>query len=193
MKKFLLALAVLGTVSFATTSCNKDDDTKDADIVGTWEASDATVIVKTSSGTETTLEDFFKTLGIPAEAMEDTIEEEIPGRFEFTSDGKLIIKEKDDKGQWVNIGTGTYSLNGDQLNLNIKVEDDEEGIASQIASATVKKLTSSKMEIRLDMTPIMQALFAAFASEDEDDPASAAILKLFEGCSFYGDIAFNRV
>lgn len=192
MKKFLLALAVLGTVSFATTSCNKDDDTKDADIVGTWEASDATVIVKTSSGTETTLEDFFKTLGIPAEAMEDTIEEEIPGRFEFTSDGKLIIKEKDDKGQWVNIGTGSYSLKGDQLNLNIKVEDDEEGIASQIASATVKKLTSSKMEIRLDMTPIMQALFAAFAAEGGDE-ASAAILKLFEGCSFYGDIAFNRV
>ena len=192
MKKLLLALAVLGTVSFATTSCNKDDDSNDGDasIVGTWEEQDAQVTVKTAAGVETSLEAFFKTLGIPADEMEDSMEEGIPGRIELTSDGKLIAYEQDEKGKWVNVGAGTYTLKGDQLTLTVKYED-EDGAQEERVTATVKSVTSKKAEIRMDMTELVQMMFAALT---EEDPESAEmILELFKGCSFYADVTLKRV
>lgn len=189
MKKFLLALAVLGTVSFATTSCNKDDDTKDADIVGTWEASDASVVVE-QNGKEKTIQEFFQALGIPADDTGDMVEDEVPGRIEFTSDGKLVAYEQDDSGKWVKIGEGTYSLKGDQLKMNLRIQD-EDGVEEQSITATVKTLNSSKAEVRIDMTAMMQELFAELAGEGGAE--AEAILALFKGCSFYADITLKRV
>ena len=189
MKKFLLALAVLGTVSFAATSCNKNDDDEkggEATIVGTWETGEATVTVKTAAGIETSLEAFFKTLGIPADEMAESMEEDVPGRMEFTSDGKMIVYEKDDKGKWVNVGAGTYTKKGDQLTLDIEVEGEHE-----TATVTIKSLTSKKAEVRMDMTPLVQAMFAALAAEDPEE--AEAVLALFSGCSFYADITLKRV
>ena len=192
MKKLLLALAVLGTVSFAATSCNKNDDEKDdeASIVGTWEESEAHVTVKTSAGVETSLEAFFKTLGIPTEDMEEGMEEGIPGRIELTSDGKLIAYEKDEKGKWVNVGAGTYTLKGDQLTLSVKIED-EDGVQEEKVTATVKSVTAKKAEIRLDMTEMVQMMFAALTAEDPE--SAEMILALFKGCSFYADVTLKRV
>ncbi|MDT3365731.1 MAG: lipocalin family protein [Bacteroidota bacterium] len=191
MKKLLLALAVLGTVSFATTSCNKNDDSNDVDgsIVGTWEAQDANVVVK-QNGKEKTIQEFFQALGIPADEMGDMVEDEVPGRIEFTSDGKLVAYEQDDSGKWVKIGEGTYSLKGDQLKMNLRIQD-EDGVEEQSITATVKTLNSSKAEIRIDMTAMMQELFAALAAEDPEE--AEAILALFKGCSFYADITLKRV
>lgn len=192
MKKLLLALAVLGTVSFAATSCNKNDDEKDDEtsIVGTWEEQDATVTVKTSLGTETTLEKFFETLGIPADDMTDGMEEGMPGRIELTSDGKLIAYEQDEKGKWVNVGAGTYTLKGDQLTFSIIIED-EDGPQEERVTATVKSVTAKKAEIRIDMTEMVQMMFAALAAED---PESAEMINtLFAGCSFYADVTLKRV
>lgn len=193
MKKLLLALAVLGTVSFAATSCNKDDDSKEegeASIVGTWEEQDATVTVKTSLGTETTLEKFFETLGIPAEDMEEGMEEGIPGRLELTSDGKLIAYEQDEKGKWVNVGAGTYTLKGDQLTFSVIIED-EDGPQEERVTATVKSVTAKKAEIRIDMTEMVQMMFAALAAEDPE--SAEMVLALFKGCSFYADVTLKRV
>ena len=191
MKKLLLVLAVLGTVSFATTSCNKNDDSNDVDgsIVGTWEAQDANVVVK-QNGKEKTIQEFFQALGIPADEMGDMVEDEVPGRIEFTSDGKLVAYEQDDSGKWVKIGEGTYSLKGDQLKMNLRIQD-EDGVEEQSITATVKTLNSSKAEIRIDMTAMMQELFAELAGEGGAE--AEAILALFKGCSFYADITLKRV
>lgn len=193
MKKFLLALAVLGTVSFATTSCNKDDDSNDGDgsIVGTWETQEATVRVKTSAGIETSLEEFFKTLGMPADDMEDTMEEDVPGRLEFTSDGKMIVYEQNDSGKWVNVGGGTYSLKGDQLTMSVTITDEDGESETQSVTVTVKTLNAKKAVVCLDMTPMMQEMFAALA--EEGGAEAEAVLALFKGCSFYADITLKRV
>lgn len=195
MKKLLLALAVLGTVSFATTSCNKDKDDEEgisASIVGTWEAQDASVRVKTSLGKEVSIQEFFKTIGIPTDEMDmDEMSEEIPSRLEFTSDGKVICYEQNESGKWVNIGGGTYSLKGDQLTFHIKIQDEEGDEEEGNFTATVKKLTSSKAEVRIDMTSLMQEMFAAMAGEGGAEVD--AILALFKGCSFYADITLKRV
>ena len=199
MKKFLLALAVLGTVSFAATSCNKNDDEEnggEATIVGTWETQDAQVTVKTSAGIETSLQDFLKTLGIPADAMEDGVEEDIPGRIEFTSDGDVVLYEKNDSGKWISVGTGTYTLQGKKLMIDINVVDEDGRPVVQSLDAEIKSLTSSKAKVRMDVTSIMQAMFFALGSEvgdGEDAAVLQAILKMFEGCSFYADITFKRV
>ena len=197
MKKLLFALAVLGTVSFAATSCNKNDDSKDeegeASIVGTWEEEDATLTVKTAAGIETPLDQFLKTLGVPAEDVTDGIEEGLPGRLELTSDNKVIVYEQDERtGKWNNVGGGTYSLKGDQLTMHVtySVEDDEEP-DDVTFTATVKSVTSKKAEIFIDMTPLMNELFAAFGAEDPE--AAAAINKLFAGCSFLADVTLKRV
>ena len=196
MKKLLFALAVLGTVSFAATSCNKNDDSKEeegeASIVGTWEEGDASITVKTSLGTEVSLEDFLKTVGIPAGEVTDGIEDSLPGRLELTSDNQAIVYEQDETGKWNNVGGGTYSLKGDQLTMHVTytVEDDDEP-DDVTFTATVKSVTSKKAEILIDMTPFMNELFAAFTAEDPE--AAAAINKLFAGCSFLANVTLNRV
>ena len=194
MKKLLFALAVLGTVSFAATSCNKDDDSKEegeASIVGTWEEQDATVTVRTSLGTETSLEDFFKTLGIPADEMTDGIKEGLPGRIELTSDNKVNVFEQDEKGKWTNVGSGTYTLKGDQLTINVFYMDELEGEKADSFTATVKSVTTKNAKIRIDMTPMMQAIFVALGSEDPE--TAEMINKLFAGCSFLADVTLKRV
>ena len=193
MKKFLLALAVLGTVSFATTSCNKNNDDEEgisASIVGTWEAQEANVVVK-QGGKEKTIQEFFKGLGLPADDVDDMMEgQDIPGRLEFTSDGKVNAYELYE-GKWDNIGYGTYTLKGDQLTIHIIIEDELGEEEEEYYTATVKKLNSSKAEVRIDMTERVQGMIAAMA--EEGGAEAAAVVALFKGCSFFADITLKRV
>ena len=194
MKKILLALAVLGTVSFATNACNKDNQSEENDgatIVGTWETQDAAIWVKTSShGKEVSLEAFFQSLGIPVDAMGEQVEEDVPGRIEFTSGGSVVLYEQSGGSNWIKAGEGTYTLKGDQLTLTLPIGG-EDGNQMQSLVATVKSLTTSKAQTRIDLTPLVQEMLAAMSQEGEEE--AALVLNLFKGCSFYADITLKRV
>ena len=193
MKKFFLALTVLGAALFATTACNSKDDEGvdgDASIVGTWEVTDADITVKTALGATMDLAKFLETFGMAGDDA-DMFEEDTPGRVEFTSAGKVNFMEQDEaSGKWETYASGSYSLKGNELSFEIDYTADEEEVMP-LTSATVTTLTKSKLVIKTDMTEAMMMIFSALAAEDPE--AGAMIERMLSGCTFTLEMAAKRI
>lgn len=194
MKKFFLALTVLGTALFAATACDSKDDDDiegDASIVGTWEITDADITVKTSLGTTMDLDEFLETLGMESEEGGFLEEDDTPARVEFTSAGKVNFMEQDEEsGTWGTYASGSYSLKDNVLSFEIDYTADEEEVMP-LTSATVTTLTKSKLVIKMDMTEAMIMMFTALAAEEPE--AGAIIEEMFSGYTFTLGMAAKRI
>lgn len=111
----LAALVVAGSLF---TSCSKDDDNKDAPIVGKWK--------EISSVEETFVNN------VSTNTSEDDIDENNYDNYEFKSDGKFIntYSESDPSNgqEVVNVytGEGTYTISGTKLSYIYDEDSDIE-------------------------------------------------------------------
>ena len=117
-------LFLIGSIAFFVSSCKKDKETKDADIVGNWTISSATVSA-TIDGKS--LSQYFLDLGTSsteadqfAQAFNDAVQQSFTGTVNIKSDHTYTINS----GGSSDGGTWALNSSGDKLTLDAGTADE---------------------------------------------------------------------